>query len=270
MHLTEEWPRSWNKQLDFKQLQLYRKGFHNPLNIIHLPLLEYIFSKHLNIVILKHIALSLTWTWTLFFWNALPFLSHPEIIRLPNPSNNVRNAPLSWEVSASAFSSEDTFPVSVLDSAWPLPCGQKGTSAGLREIQFRLTARGLRRTGCLPRPLQRQRRGGRDTEVSLGLDLEGSNVRSVHFYTWRKVLKIRPSDSHCRLRIQLHGHLLLHPPGAIWGEKQERLVLYSSGLDFSQGWQLLRCGAWFYSFIPSFIFFKLFMYLGTLGLSCSQ
>ena len=146
--------------------------------------------------------------------------------------------------------------------------GRKGTEDGRKGQRMGERDRGWEKgTGG---PLQRQRRGGRDTEVSPGLGLEGSNVRSVHFYTWRKILKIRPSDSHCRLRIQLHGHLLLRPPGAIWGEKQERLVLYSSGLDFSQGWQLLRCGAWFYSFIPSFIFFKLFMYLGTLGLSSAS
>lgn len=112
---------------------------------------------------------------------------------------------------------------------------------------------------------------GREGGFLLGLAQKGLTSRSVHFYTWRKILKIRPSDSHCRLRIQLHCLLLLPPSWSYLGWKK-RNVLFFIPLDLNLP-KDDNCSVVEYDFIHSFLHSftkKLFMYLSTPGLSCGK
>ena len=126
------------------------------------------------------------------------------------------------------------------------------------------------RTSALTSAKAKAGREGETQRFLLGLAWKGLTFRSVHFYTWRKILKIRPSDSHCRLRIQWHCHLLLPPSWCYLGWKKGTSCssfLWTwtfPGMTTAQLWSMIL-------FIHSFIyFFKIISVFGYTGSQLSQ
>lgn len=162
------------------------------------------------------------------------------------------------ERSALLRSAQGThFPSMCSICSWPLPCSQKGTSAGLREIQFGLTAGSMIMTGrqgiCLN--LWKGKGSGQwggveVTEVSPGFGLGGAKVPVSSFLHMEK----NPENQAYWFLLPALNSFLLPAVPVVFGVKKGNMLLFTP-LDWSFPTDDNRTVAG-YDFIHSFIHTK--------------